>query len=626
MKTWITSPAGRRAILSLVALFGALAPAEVCVGATPGTALQFDGASSFVQVTNNPALNAFPLTATAWFRTTNTTAGIQGLLSKYVDGSGNGWFLIVQGGHLVGYYSAALGDQAIYATSAAVVADGFWHHAALTVDATGGKLYLDGVQVGSGTWGGSPGSPTGTQPLQIGRYYTNTPPLLGTIDEVTLWNRSLGIAEVNYLQHRQLNGSEDGLLALWHFDENVGPIAGDATGHGYIGTLVSNPVWIASSAPVVFNQIAGNALKFDGVNGYAIVPNDTNFNSMPFTATAWFRTTNTQNVVQGIVSKYVDSGYNGWTLVVQNNHLRGFYYRSGVSTDYAIDATSAATVADGAWHHAALTVDTNGGKLFLDGVVVGQSTWGGPVGATSSAVPLQIGRYYNYAQKFQGDIDEVTIWNRALAVSEVPAFMNLPRAGNEPGLIACWHLNEGSGTNITDATAFGHTGVLTNSPAWVGSTAFLGDGTSVIHTTLGAVQWTRQFAVKTIPGQSGFAASAPVWVRRLDDFGAPGGVTNVSVTLPVTLQGAIAGTVPLPGTVTGFFAAMSPYLAAAPQATAGGVIQTPSLNVQPQTGVQLDSVNDTFQLGVTESYTINGGPAVTADSVTLAPTPLLHFD
>ena len=613
---------GRIWWLLTVLAFG-LVQSQVFALPGAGSALHYDGINGYVQVAHNPNLNSFPFTVTAWFRTTNTANTVSGMVSKYVNASGNGWFLILQNGSLRGYYSRSIGNQAMDATSAAVVADGFWHQAAMVVDASGGKLFLDGVLVGSGTWLGAAGPTTSLDALLIGRYSTFNR-FLGDIDEVTLWNRALGIAEVNYLKHRQLNGNEDGLLALWHFDENTGTTAGDATGNGYTGTLVSNPAWITSSAPLVFNQVAGNALKFDGVNGYVQVAHTNDLNSFPFTATAWFRTTNTQNIVQGIVSKYADASGNGWTLVVQNNHLRGFFYRNNSFSDVAIDATSAATVADGAWHHAALTVDASGGKLFLDGVVAGSSSWFGAIGAPSGSDPLQIGRYSTYAQRFQGAIDEVTVWSRALTAVEIQSFKNIPLVGNETGLVACWHLSEGSGTTTADATGLGHAGILTNNPAWTGSTAFLGDGTSAIHSTLGTVQWTRQFAVKTIPAQSGFAASAPVWVRRLDDFGAAGGVTNVTVTLPATLQGAIAGTVPLTGTVPQFSLAMPPFLAAAPQATAGGVIQAPALNLQP--GVQLDSVNDTFQLGVTETYSVNGGPTLTADAVTLAPVPLMHFD
>lgn len=593
--------------------------------ASPVTALQFDGAGSYVLVTNQPNLNPFPFTVTAWIRTTNTSAAAQGVVSKYVDGSGNGWFLTVQYGQLTGYYSAAAGDQAIYSTSAAGVADGFWHQVALTVDRSGGRLFVDGIPAGSGTWAGIPGAPTGTQPLQIGKYYNYPGSFQGTIDEVTLWSRALGVAELNYVQHRQLNGNEDGLLALWHFDEGGGNSAADATGHGYTGSLVSNPLWVPSSAPLVFNQVAGNALQFDGANGFITVPSDTNFNAYPFTVTAWFRTTNASTLGQGIVSKYADAQYNGWTLLNQAGHLRGFYYRAGSLGNVAIDATSSTLVSDGSWHQAALTVDASGGKLFLDGTVVGQSAWSGPAGGTTSTEPLQIGRYYDYAQRFQGDIDEVTVWDRALATTEVPALMNLPRAGNETGLVACWHLNEGTGATTADATGNSHTGYLTNSPAWVGSTAFLGDGTSAIHTTLGTVKWTRQFTVNTIPAESGFTASASVWVRRLDDFGAPAGVTSVAVTVQGSLLGTLAGPIPLSGvTASQFTATLSPYLAAAPPAAAGGVIQTPGLSLQP--AVQLDSVNDTFHLAVTEQYSLNNGPTNTQETLSLSPVQLLHFD
>jgi hypothetical protein len=266
------------------------------------------------------------------------------------------------------------------------------------------------------------------------------------------------------------------------------------------------------------------------------------------------------------------------------------------------------------------------GSFFWTALSSAQSAWSGAAGATASTEPLQIGRYYNYPTRFQGAIDEVTIWNRALAASEVQSFKNIPLTGQENGLVACWHLNEGSGTNTADATGLGHAGILTNGPAWTCSTAFLGDSTSTIQTTLGAAQWSRSFAVKTIPSERGFTATAPFWVRRLDDFGAPGGTANVIVNLQSLLQGTLAGPVALVNNSAQFSLGLSPFLAAAPQTTAGGVIQSPTLNLEPQAGIQLDSVNDTFQLGVTETYTVNGGPTLNADAITLAPTPLLHFD
>lgn len=599
--------------------------------AGPGNALQFDGVNGYVQGVTSQTLNPFPFTVSAWFRTTNNSSIAQGIVSKYMDSSGNGWSVFVVNGNVRGfYYRNSLSDHAIDATSAANVADGFWHHVAMTVDTNGGRLYIDGIQAGSGTWSGAVGAPSGSEPLQIGRYYNFANRFLGTIDEVTLWNRSLASSEVNYVKHRQLNGNEDGLVALWHLDDGgSSTTTADSTSNGFTATLVGSPppAWVTSSAPIVFNPVAGTALKFDGVNGYVTVAHTNDLNPFPFTATAWFRTTNTANIVQGIVSKYADASANGWTMVVQNGHLRGFYYRNGSGTDRAIDATSAAAVADGAWHQAALTVDTNGGTLYLDGSVVGSSAWGGPSGAPTGSDPLQIGHYSAYTERFSGAIDEVAVWSRALSATEITTLEHTPLVGNENALAAYWRLDDGQGTTAADATGHGHLGTLVSSPAWVGSTAYLGDGTSAIQTTLGAVKWTRQFAVKTIPANHGFAVTAPFWVRRLDDFGAPGAATDVGVALQSSLKSSLlAGPVSLVNNNTNFDFLLTPYLAAAQQASAGGVMQSPVLNVEPNSGTQLDSVNDSFQVGVAASDSINSGPSQLADNLQLAPAPLMHFD
>ena len=63
---------------------GVLMPGQI--QAQPGSALHFDGAAGFVQGPTDAALNPYPFTVTAWFRTTNTT-GVRGIASKIVDQS-----------------------------------------------------------------------------------------------------------------------------------------------------------------------------------------------------------------------------------------------------------------------------------------------------------------------------------------------------------------------------------------------------------------------------------------------------------------------------------------------------------------------------------------------------------
>jgi len=68
---------------------------------------------------------------------------------------------------------------------------------AYVVDASGARLYVDGVSRSSLGWSGSPGAPSTTQPLQIGRYPNAPPPAFfpGVVDDVRIYGRALSAAE-----------------------------------------------------------------------------------------------------------------------------------------------------------------------------------------------------------------------------------------------------------------------------------------------------------------------------------------------------------------------------------------------------------------------------------------------
>src|SRR2546425_7392523 len=77
--------------------------------------------------------------------------------------------------------------------------DGQWHHVAFVVDATGGTLYVDGVQHGSIPWTGTPGASTSIQPVYLGRYpgaYGGAEYFAGLLEDVRIYTRALSSAEV----------------------------------------------------------------------------------------------------------------------------------------------------------------------------------------------------------------------------------------------------------------------------------------------------------------------------------------------------------------------------------------------------------------------------------------------
>jgi hypothetical protein len=112
------------------------------------------------------------------------------------------------------------------------------------------------------------------------------------------------------------------------------------------------------------------------------------------------------------------------------------------------------------WSHLALTYD--GGKLhlYVDGAQVSSRAATGAIRRTTD--PLWIGGNHPYGEYFEGVIDEVRIYDRALSRSAVRTEMStpIPGDGSAPavGLVGAYSFDAGSGTVAADASGSGNTG------------------------------------------------------------------------------------------------------------------------------------------------------------------------
>ena len=522
------------------------------VTALPGTALRFNGVNSYASVEHNTTLNAYPLTVTAWVHCLANNGAYQTIVSKYTNFSFDGWAMqITPSGQLRGFYyrGGSGANKAIdnSAGSGPVIADGLWHHAALVISTNGGQLFLDGNLLVSSTWSGVKGAVTNTRPLVFSGLNDGSSPLNGDVDEATIWTRALTVNELNFLKHRQLRGVEDGLVSYWKFDDGFGNSATDATPNHFDAALVNFPAWVPSGAVVDLSMIPTNCVKFSGSGGIVTIPHAGDLDPYPFTATAWFRTTNSVATPAVIAAKYADTTYNGWALCVQGGQLRGFFYSSGVSGNNAIDVTTGPFVADGGWHQAALVVDLTGGKLYLDGNLLSATGWAGTPGGTTSSAPVTFGALQNGYPLF-GDVDEVTLWSRALSATEISTQQNLPHAGSEANLVGYWRLDESIGsTTISDSSAAqSHPGTLTGAVALTGSTAYLGDGTTHLVPSFDYATLGFPFAIAGSPTESAFNQKAGVTFSRLYDYGSAPASDNVSAIFDYSLQMSTGTPVPLP--------------------------------------------------------------------------------
>lgn len=96
-----------------------------------------------------------------------------------------------------------------------------WQHFVLTYDGTELTLYKDGVISSSITANGN--ITTTTEPFYIGRlpYQTTNYYLLGRMDEVSLWNKTLSSNEVRCIYESYVDSSTVGLALYYKFNQGI---------------------------------------------------------------------------------------------------------------------------------------------------------------------------------------------------------------------------------------------------------------------------------------------------------------------------------------------------------------------------------------------------------------------
>jgi hypothetical protein len=187
---------------------GTLLNGPVWASGRKGGGLSLDGVNDYVRVPHTADLDAYPLTVTAWFKT-STTTGVRGLVNKYVANSYNGYQLFFDTGSLCAWYLRSTSSYVYDGTGCTMKTpgynDGLWHQATLVVDASGGRLYVDGALKASRGWTGTAGAPSTTQEVRFGHYpkaFGGKEYLPGGLDEVQIYNRAFNAVEVQQLYNQ----------------------------------------------------------------------------------------------------------------------------------------------------------------------------------------------------------------------------------------------------------------------------------------------------------------------------------------------------------------------------------------------------------------------------------------
>lgn len=368
-----------------------------------GMAMDFDGDGDYVDCGNDPAFSVSDaITISLWVNIRAIAGDWRAIIAK-----GDSAWRISNNGSTQGIHFGFTGSDRDYqaVNSATELPFDEWHHVCATYDITvGGHIYIDGMVDGENP--DTLGITTNDQNVFIGNNSENPDRFWdGLIDEVRIYSRGLSAGEAMYLAGQRatpVDPGAEGLVAHYEFENNVD----DSSSNGLHGTIVGDPEFV--EGPPGF----GMAMDFDGDGDYVDCGNPPEFtitNQISFAY--WIKVRAFDRGWNTVIAKGDDSWRS--SRAGENNFMEAAV--GGTSGNFLYGVTP---VDDEQWHHVAAVYNGAIFKLYVDGGLDGSEESTGQIAVSSHNVAIgenldQTGRYWN------GQIDDVVIYNRALSVGEV---------------------------------------------------------------------------------------------------------------------------------------------------------------------------------------------------------------
>jgi len=223
---------------------------------------------------------------------------------------------------------------------------------------------------------------------------------------------------------------DSGLIAYWRFDEQewtrVENEIIDSSGNNNHGTLFE-------TTQIQPGKIGRGHVFFDGVDDYIIVNNTESLQPQKLTVETWVKKTGSESF-EYLLSKGARLCDNSsYALYTDSNGGLTFYVTDEMQTLKSPNENS--SIWDGSWHHIAGSFDGNTCRLYIDGKEIGSGNENNiSINYNlSTQNDLYIGAYNGSCfYPFNGEVDELFIWNRALNQTEI---QNHYQLGKEIGLL-----------------------------------------------------------------------------------------------------------------------------------------------------------------------------------------------
>ncbi len=243
------------------------------------------------------------------------------------------------------------------------------------------------------------------------------------------------------------SGPSFGLVGYWNFDDGKSITTLDSSGNGNVGTytgetfnhgtLTNGPKWISGQygSAVYFNQSnlnyisVGTPAPLNLIGGSAI------------TVAAWIKPEDSSSI-HTIYGRHTDCNSAQGTFRLDSGILKLV-----LRTATLCSVQGSSVVPPNTWTHVAYSWNGTHVVFYINGEIDSTVDLPGTITATN-VVAVNIGAGSSGGELFNGSIDSLRVWNRALNLSEIRGEMNSPRPVIKP--LADWEFEENNGLFAND--------------------------------------------------------------------------------------------------------------------------------------------------------------------------------
>jgi uncharacterized protein (TIGR02145 family) len=334
------------------------------------------------------------------------------------------------------------------------------------------------------------------RPFLIGKDYREGAgiPLHGMIDDLVIWNTPLTQEEIQSYMMTPPIGDEPGLAGYWSFNAGEGTTLYDYSDNGNNGTIHGGATWVENiygctdSFADNYNPDANwdddsceypdngdYSLHFDGVDDYVIgvassVLDISNTNQL--TLSAWVKPTASISAPRPpqVIFAHTSEGPQQQYALTINENGQMYFITAGAngspgSFEDGINNTGNSILTLNHWNHISMTYDGFAIRLYLNGILDFEHF------IVNNFQTTYIGNFYigksgSMASNYNGEIDDIHIWDTPLTQEQIQSYISIPPTGNEEGLVGYWNFNSGTGDVLYDHSGNGNHGTI-NGATWV---------------------------------------------------------------------------------------------------------------------------------------------------------------